>query len=92
MFGMLRSTSPANSIVTNDWSAVAESPAARYQRKKRTRPIASSTLLPKIQRKSMLPPMWIQLPCMNIDVNAPSYQGRWWSAAPSTHGPETEHT
>jgi len=36
--------------------------------------MASSTLLPKIQRKSMLPPMWSQLPCMNIDVNAVTSQ------------------
>ena len=27
-------------------------------------------LLPKIQRKSMLPMMCNQLPCMNIEVNA----------------------
>jgi len=47
-----------------------------YQQKKRTRPIESSTLLPKIQRKSMFPPMWNQLACMNIEVKSPSYQDR----------------
>jgi hypothetical protein len=31
--------------------------------------MASSTLLPKTQRKSMLPRMWSQLPCMNMAVN-----------------------
>ncbi len=41
---------------------------------KRRRPIASSTLLPKIQRKSMFPAMWSQLPCMNIEVTAVSAQ------------------
>ena len=36
----------------------------------------------------MFPPMWIQLPCMNIDVNTPSYQGTWCTAtAGATHGP-----
>ena len=58
-------------------SAVAATPAARYQSRKRTFPSASSTLLPKIQRNSMLPRMCSQPPCMNIDVNTLSYQGRW---------------
>ncbi len=31
-------------------------------------------LFPKIQRKSMLPMMWIQLPCMNIDATASTGQ------------------
>ena len=49
-------------------------------------------LLPKIQRKSMFPPMWIQLPCMNIDVNTPSYQGTWCTrTAGATQGPSREH-
>ena len=44
-------------------------PRRRSTRAERILPDASSTLLPKIQRKSMFPPMWIQLPWMNIAVN-----------------------
>ena len=77
MFGMLAAGTPANSSVTNVCTAIATIPAARYQKRKPTWPSASSMLLPKIQRKSMLPRMWIQPPCMNIDVNVPSYHGRW---------------
>ena len=61
--------------VTTVCGAIAASPAARYQTRNRTLPMASSTLLPKIQRKSMLPRMCSQLACMNIQVNTPSYQG-----------------
>ena len=36
------------------------------------RPIESSTLLPKIHRKSMLPAMWRIEPCRNMLVNTVS--------------------
>ena len=93
MFGMLASvTLPAVSVITV-CSAVAASPAAIYQTKKRTLPSASSTLLPKIQRKSMLPRMCSQLACMNIELNAPSYHGSGWIGIDTGmwHGPCTVH-
>ena len=42
-------------------------------------PKASSTFLPKTARKSMLPRMWSQLPCMNIAVIqlTPQGSGPW---------------
>ena len=47
-------------------------------------PNASSTLLPKIQRKSMFPPMWIQLPCMNIErEHAHRTRAAWCTRTPA---------
>src|SRR5438105_9539344 len=89
--GTLASCSEPQWSVTQVCAAVAASPAATYQQKKRTRPSASSTLLPKIQRKSMLPMMCDQLACMNIELNAPSYHGRWPCGAGAMHGGESEH-
>ncbi len=40
-----------------------------------TGPIESSTLLPKIHRNSMLPPMWRMFACMNIAVKTVSQVG-----------------
>ena len=62
-----------------------------YQKKKRTCPSASSMLLPKIQRKSMLPRMCSQPACMNIAVKTPSYQGSGWNPGGRWHGPWTAH-
>ena len=40
----------------------------------------------------MFPAMCTQPPCRNIEVKAPSYQGRWGtSEAGSAHGPSSEH-
>src|SRR4026207_1247267 len=40
----------------------------------------------------MLPPMWIQLACRNIEVKAPSYHGTWLTVeAGETQGPSSEH-
>ena len=76
IFGMLASRTVPKVSVTKVCSAVAAIPAARYQSRNRTLPSASSTLLPKIQRNSMLPMMCSQLPCMNIELNVPSHHGR----------------
>jgi hypothetical protein len=78
MFGMLASRTVPNVRVTKVWSAVAATPAARYQSRNRTLPRASSMLFPKIQRNSMLPRMCTQLPCRNIEVNVPSHHDRCW--------------
>jgi len=91
-FGTLAPAAVEKASVTTLCTRIATRPAAMYQRKKRTGPSASSTLFPKIQRKSMFPRMWVQLTCRNIELNALSYQGRWWtSVAGATHGPSTEH-
>ena len=47
-------------------------------------PMASSMLLPKTHRKSMLPPMCSRPPCMNIDDRAVNHVGGWGSADPLT--------
>ena len=91
MFGMLAALVPANSRVIAVCSANAARPAARYQARKPTEPIASSTLLPKIQRNSMFPRMCSQLACMNIPVKTPSYQGSAWKPGGRRHGPSTAH-
>src|SRR5437764_6710853 len=88
MFGMLASAAPPNCSVTKVCNAVAATPPRRYQTRKRTLPSASSTLFPKIQRKSMLPRMWIQLACMNIELKTVSTSSWWWRAMP-TQGPST---
>jgi hypothetical protein len=75
-FGMLACSAPAKSSVTHVCRAVAAIPPAMYQKKKRTDPSASSTLFPKIQRKSMFPARCSRPPCMNIEARAPRYQGR----------------
>ena len=87
MFGMLAARTPANASVTTVCAAIAATPAARYQTRKRTVPSASSTLLPKIQRKSMLPRMCSQLACMNIPVNTPCVPGQRMDAGGRWHGP-----
>ncbi len=51
-----------------------------------TRPMLSSTLLPKIQRKSMLPTRCRMPPCMNIELNSVRIVGGWSGAVPSTPG------
>src|SRR4051794_4895766 len=96
MFGMLASCVVPKCRVTTDCVAIAATPAARYQSRKRTLPSASSTLLPKIQRKSMFPRMCSQPPCMNIDVNVLSSHPRlcataWPFSTTRSHGPWTEH-
>ena len=53
-----------------------------------TGPIESSTLLPKIQRNSMFPPMCSSEACMNIAVNTVSQAGivptaLTWAIVPS---------
>ena len=49
---------------------------------KRTGPIASSTLLPKIHRNSMLPPMCRMPPCMNIELKTVAHVGGWSPRSP----------
>ena len=90
MFGMLAPDFDANSSVMKVWSALAAMPAARYQKTNFTEPIASSTLLPKIHRNSMLPRMCSQLACMNMPVKTPSYHGSAWNPGGRWHGPCTE--
>ena len=45
----------------------------------------SSTLLPKIHRKIMLPPMWMIEACMNMPVNTVSQVGIAPGSVPFTH-------
>src|SRR4051794_8435973 len=91
MFGMLASPGDPKASVTIVCVAVAARPAARYQKRNLTRPSDSSMLFPKIQRKSMLPRMCAHDACMNIEVNAPSYQGSGWicGVTGTWQGPET---
>src|SRR3712207_1562160 len=92
MFGMLASSGVPKLSVTNVCVAVAASPPARYQRRYRSLPSESSKLLPKIQRKSMLPMMCSQLPCMNVDGKAPSYHDpAALTACEPTQGPSPRH-
>jgi hypothetical protein len=88
---MLASAAVPKWSVTNVCSAVAAMPASRYQMRKRARPRASSTLLPKIQRNSMLPAMWTRPPCMNIDEKTVSTSSWCCWAAAVVHGPSTAH-
>src|ERR1700750_2187279 len=95
MVGTLASRTVPKSSVTNDCTAVATTPAARYQKRNRTLPSASSTLFPKIHRKSMFPRMCSQLPCMNIEVNVLSHHDSVWvttwpSRPTGSHVPLTE--
>src|SRR5204863_302531 len=78
MFGTLASAVLPRRSVTAVWAAIAATPAARYQTRKRTRPSASSTLLPKIHRKSMLPRMCCQLACMNMAVFTAMFMHASW--------------
>ena len=73
---MLAPAASVKASVTKVCSPAAAIPAAMYQTRKRMCPNASSTLLPKIQRNSMLPAMCSQLPCRNIELKTPSYQGK----------------
>jgi len=93
MFGMLASSVLPNPSVIADCTAIAAMPAARYQKTKRSGPIASSTLLPKIHRKSMFPTMCSQLACMNMPVKTPSYHGSGCTAnwTGTWHGPSIVH-
>ena len=50
------------------------------------RPIASSTVGPKIARKSMLPKMCRKLACRNIDVNTVSQVAGCGPGLPTTPG------
>ena len=76
--------------MTNVCAAVAATPASRYQMRNRTWPSASSTLLPKIQRKSMFPPMCTRPPCMNIELKTVATTS-WWRSAGPRHGPSIAH-
>ena len=49
-----------------------------------TWPMESSTLLPKIQRKSMFPARCRMLPCMNIALKIVSSVAGWPGAEPVT--------
>ena len=63
--------------------APAPPPGRRAGRRstKRTRPIESSMLFPKIHRNSMLKMMCSQPPCMNIEVKIVRNQGGWSSCS-----------